>query len=92
MPHGIPCACVTGSTSYTELVINEGYFTLEAKRVFLPYLPSHCSSVAERCHVVIPAHALRGVEFTMKSFSTEGHFSIEAKTFFVCFSPCVEFG
>jgi hypothetical protein len=61
---------------------NEGYFTLEAKTVFRPYLPSRCRGVIQICNMTLPAHVLHDVQFRLKSVSNEGHFTLEAKQFF----------
>jgi hypothetical protein len=73
-------------------VNNEGHFTLEAERVFRPYLPSHCSGVTEVCHMELPAHALRAVQARLKSFSDEGNFTIEANGVFVRIYPYIAAG
>jgi hypothetical protein len=38
---------------------NEGRFILDAERLFHPYFFSHCSGIAEICHMALPADALR---------------------------------
>jgi hypothetical protein len=48
-------------------VSNEGHFTLEAEKLFRPYLPSHCSGVNEICHMELLVHALGSAQVRLKS-------------------------
>jgi hypothetical protein len=68
-------------------VSNEGLFTLQAKRIFRPYLATHSSGVTEICHVALPAHAIHSVKVRLKWVSNEGQFTLEAQTVFRPYPP-----
>jgi hypothetical protein len=57
-------------------VNNEGSITVEDETVFRPYLSSHRGGLTEIGNAALTAHALRAVQFSFKSISNEGHFTL----------------
>jgi hypothetical protein len=47
---------------WSKSVTNEGHFTLDAERVFDPFLAALCRRVTETTHGFLPAHGLQGVQ------------------------------
>jgi hypothetical protein len=68
-------------------VSNEEHFTVDAKTVIHPLLPSHCSGVLQISHMAIAAHVLRAVQVRLNSVSNGGHFTLEAHTAFRPYLP-----
>jgi hypothetical protein len=73
-------------------VSNEGHFTAGAEIVFRPYFPTHCSGVAETCHMSPYTQALRTQQVSFGSVSNEGHFTTVTEKLFVRIYPRIEVG
>jgi hypothetical protein len=61
---------------------NEGHFILKAKRVFRPYLASHCSRLTQTSQAALPASLPQPEQVWSKSKNNGGHFTLEVKTVF----------
>jgi hypothetical protein len=75
----LPAHALQAVQDSLKYVSNEGHFTLEARTVTPPYLPSHCSGVTQIRHMELPAHVLEAVKVRLKEVSNERHFTLEAE-------------
>jgi hypothetical protein len=69
-----------GVSIWLKSVSNEGHLKREARTVFLPHLPTHCSGVTETSNVTLSTHAVKE-HVLSKSVSNKGHLLVMTKQF-----------